>query len=291
MKTIYLSLICLLISFVGHSQIIPNGPDAPDVSIQFLNSEFQLYLSNPMGSNNYQESYLEQNYNLDSLAPDQFWRFQGYIVYQVIDNSVSVFETTDPNYVRIAAIVDLADTISTLVYTSYDSIVGCVSQTLNAPNTGIPNGIMLSNDAFTGQPFLQDQSYCFKVFAYGSNLYNTYPGCTTPDQIVSSWTTGHGTLVSTHCASATESLSIVENEESSLTCYPNPVTDLLVIESHSEEPIEIIIRDTGGRSIAEFTTAEMNTFDFSNYNPGYYFLHSRAITSGLTQTYKIIVVE
>ena len=42
---------------------ILNGPDAPDVTIQELDQELILYLTNPTTSNNYLQSYVEDRSN------------------------------------------------------------------------------------------------------------------------------------------------------------------------------------------------------------------------------------
>jgi hypothetical protein len=291
MKSTFFSFVCLFTPIVSYAQILVSGPNAPDVEIQFTSNEFQFQLSNSTTSNNFQEFYLEYDTGIDPLALDLFWRFQGYIIYQVIDNSVSIFETTDANYVRIAAIVDLSDTITTIPYTSYNPINGCSSHSLVTTNTGIPSSISVSNDAFTGQPFVQDQSYCFRVYAFATNFYNMHQSCNSPDQLLLGYLSGQGVPLVTHCELASESLSVLENESLSLLCYPNPVSELLVIKDAFQTATEITITDTEGRKIAEFNTLEKDSFDFSNYAPGYYFLHAKQGSGDLIKSEKIIVTH
>lgn len=275
MKNLYLSLFCISISIIGYSQYYPEGPDAPEVNLQSFNNKFQIQLSNSTMSNNYGENF---NYyaNVDSTAPDQFWRFQGYIVYQVTNSAVSTYETTDTNVIRIAAIVDKLDTTASLLFTSYNTSTGCAIHTLNAPNLGIPSTIEITHDVFTGQAFTEGQSYCFRVYAYASNHYNIDSLCNIPDQIVLSTRSSQLTQINTFCAISTLTAGLLENQKTTVSFYPNPVTNVLTINNSLLELLEVIITDTEGRQIAEFIVSETKTFDFSSFAPGCYFLHSKS---------------
>src|ERR1043165_6697066 len=64
------------------------GPDAPVLAVQELENELILSWTNPASSNNYEEGYSE-DYDPSSGA-DSAYRFQGYMIYQLKDETVTV---------------------------------------------------------------------------------------------------------------------------------------------------------------------------------------------------------
>ena len=71
-----------------------DGPDAPDMNIVEMENELIIYLTNDELSNNYQESYEEKNPNITHTS-DNLFKFQGYKVYQLVDNTVTASEVTN----------------------------------------------------------------------------------------------------------------------------------------------------------------------------------------------------
>ncbi|MGY8809230.1 MAG: T9SS type A sorting domain-containing protein, partial [Fidelibacterota bacterium] len=72
---------------------ILNGPDAPDLQIQELDKQLVFTLSNSGISNNINESYSEKDPYITSpinLLNSPNYEFQGYLVYQLANNTVSV---------------------------------------------------------------------------------------------------------------------------------------------------------------------------------------------------------
>ncbi len=176
MKTVCL-LIVLIIFNSGIAQV---GPDAPEVNIMYLSGAtpgFSFDLSNPTSSNNYLEAYSEFDINIDPSAPDPIWKFQGYLIFQLLNDTIDVSETFDPNYAQIAAVVDLLDTV-----TSINLIVdGCISTPLALANSGTQGNHVVTIDAFTGSPFIPNQEYCFRVFAFANNPFSQDATCSVPN--------------------------------------------------------------------------------------------------------------
>jgi len=161
---------------------ILNGPDAPDVTIQELDKEVILYLSNdPNVSNNAYEQYVEKDPVIEALGDslDAYYRFQGYQIYQVVDNTVSVSELNDIDRARLVAQVDLKDGIGDLVNYDYDDNVGAgVPQLMvDASDEGIQHSFKITDDAFAqGETSLiNHKKYYYIAIAYGYNNYSTYP--------------------------------------------------------------------------------------------------------------------
>ena len=83
---------------------ILNGPDAPDLNIRELDKELIFTLSNSSTSNNIDESYVEKDPYItkpSNLLTDSAYTFQGYLVYQLKDATVSVTDLGDADKARL----------------------------------------------------------------------------------------------------------------------------------------------------------------------------------------------
>jgi hypothetical protein len=162
---------------------ILDGPDAPDIAIQELDRELILYLVNPEGSNNENEAYLE----FDPIIPeadtannpfDQYYRFQGYKVYQLKNSTVSVSDIDDVELARLIYQADVQDGVSQIVNFEFDPEINMTvpREMVNGANEGIQHAIRVTQDAFAqGDPTLVNfKSYYFLAIAYGYNNYAPY---------------------------------------------------------------------------------------------------------------------
>lgn len=161
---------------------ILNGPDAPDVTLQELDREIILYLSNdPNVSNNAYEQYQEVDPIISALGDslDDKYRFQGYQIFQVIDNTVSVSELYDIDRARLVAQVDIKDGVGKIVNYEIDDAIGAgVPQLMvDGSDEGIQHSFRLTEDAFAqGDPRLVNhKTYYYIAIAYGYNNYSDYP--------------------------------------------------------------------------------------------------------------------
>ncbi len=166
---------------------IVSGPAAPDVSIQELDRELILYLTNdnPL-SNNFNEEYvgfdpgipeeLADGTQLDTLQ--RSYVFQGYQIYQLSDADVSVADLEDVDKARLLATVDIKDTIDVVV--NYE-----VNQEMDLPvpqamaigeNDGVQHSFRILNDAFAqgDNRLVNHKTYYYLVLAYGVNNYAQY---------------------------------------------------------------------------------------------------------------------
>jgi hypothetical protein len=161
---------------------VVNGPDAPDVTTQALNQEIILTLSNAPTSNNYKEHYAEKL----SVIPSQFAKgrdtdyvFQGYIIYQLLDSSVTASELLDPTVARQVVQCDVKDSISQIVNYVFSSTYNANIPTLevSGANKGISHSFDIKSDLFQedGEANLvNDRPYYYMVIAYAYNDYFTY---------------------------------------------------------------------------------------------------------------------
>lgn len=157
---------------------ILDGPDAPDLTIQELDRELILYISNSQNGNNFQENYQELDPTIPETAPDRFYRFQGYQIYQLKDANVSVSDLGDVNKARLIAQCDVEDTVAQIVNYILDPAIGLPVPTemVNGADTGVFHSLRITEDAFSsGDPRLVNfKTYYFLALAYGYNNYEPY---------------------------------------------------------------------------------------------------------------------
>jgi hypothetical protein len=163
------------------------GPRAPDLSIQELNNQLLLYISNPtvITFNNRFERYSE----VDPLIPpipgyDKTYNFEGYLIYQVKDETVTGSETdlNDPTKARLAAQCDLVNEHGQLVNFSFNPSVAANVPVLKNPtidgyNKGIRHSFKITEDKFavgTDKKLVNHKTYYFLAIAYGANNFKTY---------------------------------------------------------------------------------------------------------------------
>ncbi|MCB0762841.1 MAG: T9SS C-terminal target domain-containing protein, partial [Flavobacteriales bacterium] len=170
---------------------IVEGPDAPDLTIQELNRELILSLTNdnPI-SNNYRETkYNEDLFGFDPIVPEAIdgepldsaarsYQFQGYMIYQVVDEKVSPDELSDVNKARLIFQCDVQDGIDQAINFVYDPTMDQVVPTLmvDGADEGISHTFQVTNDAFaTGDTrLINHKTYYFMAIAYGYNNYLDY---------------------------------------------------------------------------------------------------------------------
>ncbi|MDP4952489.1 MAG: T9SS C-terminal target domain-containing protein [Flavobacteriales bacterium] len=163
------------------------GPDAPDVTVQELENEVILYLTNDNSlSNNFNETYEALDPAIptsttsgENISDDQRkYKFQGYQIYQLKDASVSVSELDDIDKARLLFTTDVRDEIDAVINYDRDPTIDLPVPTIkaNGPNEGIRHSFQIKQDAFaTGDnALINHKTYYYLVLAYGYNNYETY---------------------------------------------------------------------------------------------------------------------
>lgn len=163
-----------------------DGPDAPDLTIRELDRELILYITNPEGSNNFNdipEDYVEGDPTIvapDSTDWDSLYRFEGYQIFQLSDESVSVSDLGDIEKAREIAQCDIEN---------YDDVGNPIGKLINielrpegnvpvvkvdGKNTGILHSFRVFEDAFSEEPLVNHKKYYFIAIAYAYNEYKKY---------------------------------------------------------------------------------------------------------------------
>jgi hypothetical protein len=166
---------------------IVSGPDAPDVTIQELENELILFLTNdnPL-SNNYREEYLQLDPGIPKLDVDgnpydslrRSYTFEGYLVYQLRDAEVSAADLNDIDAARLIAQCDVNNDIDMVINYNQDPTMDLPVPTLmvDGANGGIFHSLRVTTDAFAqgDNRLVNHKTYYFMVLAYGYNNYEEY---------------------------------------------------------------------------------------------------------------------
>ncbi len=171
-----------------------DGPHAPQLKFQELNQQIIVYITNPSTSNNYQDKYAEVDPFI--IIPDTLngqvlteqektelatYKFQGYKVYQVIDNTVSPEDLDDPDKARLVFQCDIQDSVSQIINYEFDDNLGTVvpKEMVNGANKGVQHSFVFTEDQFASgtKTLVNYKTYHFIAVAYAYNNYLPYdPG-------------------------------------------------------------------------------------------------------------------
>ena len=169
---------------------ILEGPDAPELTIKEYDQELLVYITNPNTSNNnidYNEDYvkidpraivLDTNGNNILTPEQQSYIFQGYKVYQLKNQDVSISDIDDPELARIVFQCDIKDTVTRLVnYTLDPELKLPVPKIMvDGANEGIKHSFKITTDQFAqgNNLLVNHKTYYFVAIAYGANKYAPY---------------------------------------------------------------------------------------------------------------------
>ena len=159
---------------------VMDAPHAPDLHIQEMNEELILTLSNAPNSNNFNEEYIEADPFIVSSDPnaDKKFRFQGYQIFQLKSNQVSLSDLRNPEKARLVAQCDIKDSIKNIINFEFDEELGfsVPVEVVKAENKGIKHSFSINTDLFAqGQPKLVNfKRYYYMAIAYAHNNYKTY---------------------------------------------------------------------------------------------------------------------
>lgn len=146
------------------------GPDAPNLAIQELENELILTWTNPAAPhNNYNEGYTE-DYD-KSTGSDSLYRFQGYIVYQLKDETVTAADVYNVDKARIILQCDKTDNIKQIVnFTNDVSLQALVPmEMVNGADAGIVHSMSVTEDKFAigNTALVNHKTYYYAIIAYG----------------------------------------------------------------------------------------------------------------------------
>jgi hypothetical protein len=174
------------------------GPDAPNVVVQELDREIILYLTNEAG-NNVNEAFeaedvtIPRSYDVtdsagnvvETIEYDRKYRFEGYQIFQLLDESVSVADIYDPAKSRLVAQCDIENydslqnnqPIGKLVnYTTTNDLLGGQVM-VDGENKGIRHSFKITEDKFAttnDKRIANNKKYYYIAIAYAYNNFKQY---------------------------------------------------------------------------------------------------------------------
>lgn len=169
-----------------------DGPEAPNMTVQEMNNELIIYLTNEKGkSNNYQKfnnDYAEEDISIISdptspideiRNPDKTYRFEGYQIYQTRDANVSATDLNDGTKAKLIFNCDLKNGVTRLInYEADNSVGGFVPRIkVDGKDNGIQSTFRVTDDAFStsdNRKLVNNKTYYFLAVAYAYNNYLPY---------------------------------------------------------------------------------------------------------------------
>lgn len=163
-------------------------PMAPRLRINELENELILMIDNPGGNNMNEDYQVEDRVNIidpvGAPAYDKFYRFEGYQIYQIKDETVSVAQIGNTDFVRLVAQCDKKNGVGRLINFEFDEELGVSVPRLmvDGEDTGLRHTFSVKNDLFatgTNGRLVNHKSYYYIAVAYAHNNYK--PFSVTPD--------------------------------------------------------------------------------------------------------------
>jgi hypothetical protein len=163
-----------------------DGPTAPDITMQELDRELTLYITNEESSNNYLERYeaVDPSIVYSTLHPalaniDETYNFEGYQIFQLKDNTVTTADLYNPDKARLVAQSDITNGVTQLVNRNFDQTLQAdipQDMTLEANDDGIAHSFSIKTDAFASgdNRLVNHKTYYFVAIAYAYNRYLEY---------------------------------------------------------------------------------------------------------------------
>ena len=157
-----------------------DGPHAPDLHIQELENELILTITNSINSNNYNEAYSEFDPFIVSSDPaaDKNYRFQGYQIFQLKNNAVSLSDIFNSEKARLVAQCDLKDGVSRIINFEYDEDLqaSIPFERVDGEDKGIRHSFKVEKDLFAqgNTTLVNFKRYYYLAVSYAYNNFKNY---------------------------------------------------------------------------------------------------------------------
>ncbi|MEN9998971.1 MAG: hypothetical protein RI922_1961 [Bacteroidota bacterium] len=158
---------------------IIDPPAAPKLTIQELENELILMIENPASSNNRGETYeQEDEINISDPTVDRFYRFEGYQIFQLKSEDVSIADIYDTEKSRLVAQCDIKNDISRIINFEFDEDLGysVPVEKVDGENTGIRHSFQVTEDEFASgtRKLVNHKTYYYIAVAYAYNQFKEY---------------------------------------------------------------------------------------------------------------------
>ncbi|GAB5418356.1 MAG: hypothetical protein Crog4KO_15400 [Crocinitomicaceae bacterium] len=153
---------------------ILDPPNAPRLTIQELENQLVLMLDNPSGSNNANETYaVEDEINITDPSVDRTYRFEGYQIFQMIDEDAGVADITESSKARLVAQCDIENGIDRLINFEFDEDLGFAVpvEKVDGDDKGVQHSFLITEDFFAqgDRALVNHKTYYYIAVAYAYN--------------------------------------------------------------------------------------------------------------------------
>ena len=161
-----------------------DGPDAPELTIDEYDQELLLKwdYSDPVIFNNYNESYLQADPALKAQGEaDSLFAFEGYIIYQLLNASVSANDVFNTDKARIVAQCDIKNGVSSIVNRTVTTVSGLSDPVVvdvvmvQGADQGIFKSIRATEDLFSTGSDRRLKNYTTYYYGALAYAYNSTP--------------------------------------------------------------------------------------------------------------------
>jgi hypothetical protein len=159
---------------------ILEGPPAPNLAIQELENELIIFLEGTQKI----ETYETVDPLIIALGEgyDSLYVFQGYMVYQLIDGTVSPSELGDVDRARLVAQCDIKDGVDQLVNFTFNEDFGAneAEEMVDGEDKGVRHSFQFLEDEFAlgDKKLINHKKYYYMGISYGYNNYKQFDGVT-----------------------------------------------------------------------------------------------------------------
>jgi len=273
-----------------------SGPDAPELLAEAKDKEIVINIDNLASSNNYQESYTERISTVD-VQFDQFYKFEGYKVYQVRTANTSRQLLNDIGSARLVAQSDIQNGITEIFNwknivnqdpTSNEDYIWTKESKVVASNMGINKSFTFTEDQFaTGdKTLINDKNYHFMVVAYAHNNWQEFDPADASGQKTPYIESVNNVKVFTFVPNQVSSTNSY-NHLSNIFLSPNPIlrsqSDITLRLFNLPEQVTINIFDTKGNLVK--TCAQSESVSEFLVGPGVkeskFTIHAHQLSQGL----------
>jgi hypothetical protein len=158
-------------------------PMAPRLQIRELENQLILMIDNPGGNNQNEDYEVEDRVNIvdpvGAPAYDKFYRFEGYQIFQIKDETVSVAQIGNTDFVRLVAQCDKKNGIDRIINYEFDEELGVSIPRLmvDGADQGLRHTFSVTDDFFaTGQNkrLVNHKTYFYIAIAYAHNEFKPF---------------------------------------------------------------------------------------------------------------------
>jgi hypothetical protein len=158
-----------------------DGPSAPTLQIREMDKKLVINLINERSQNNFGESYDQVDASITTqtgfvFGMDSTYTFQGYKIYQILNDKVSATELDNPSKALLVQQMDVKDGVGRIINFEKDALTQLFVPKLkvDGEDKGVKHSLLVEKDMFTDGPLINNKTYYYSAIAYAHNSFKPY---------------------------------------------------------------------------------------------------------------------